>query len=356
MAKVYRQVGSLTQLIDELEREGTGAFRTLDEIRLFRNNCESSLNRIREKCREILKQEVVDLESKYNRLSLKLDQKIDARETLLKDELEKLKERLARNANRNMLMRLFFFFWKKRLTKRKAVLENSFENEVEKPFRKGFEKIDSLKAEIEDRKNNSDNWVERYSASEIEKQERILAVFRRHKSLFYGAEGEERVARELSNLPDSYTVINDYRLKFSQPIYDRNNDDRIYSIQIDHIVVGPTGLYLVETKNWSEASVENTELFSPIRQLRRSNYAIFRSLNQAVERGEIDNFSNHWGDRQISPKNILCLINHRPNQEFQHVRTLSENRIVQYVVGNQRQAFSPREVESLAGYLLSRIT
>ncbi|MYJ23560.1 MAG: NERD domain-containing protein, partial [Nitrospira sp. SB0673_bin_12] len=139
------------------------------------------------------------------------------------------------------------------------------------------------------------------------------------------------------------------------PIYDRNNDDRIYSIQIDHLVVGPTGLYLVETKNWSEDSVGNPELFSPIRQLKRYNFAIFVLLNQAVERGEIDNFSNHWGDRQISPKNILCLINHRPNQEFQYVRTLSENQIAHYV-GNQRQAFSPRETESLAGYLLSRIT
>ena len=176
MAKVYRKVGSLTQLIDELKREGIGAFRTMDDIRSFRNNCESSSDRIREEYREILRQEVVDLELKCRQLSLKLDQKIAARETLLKDELEKLKESLARNANRNMLMRLFFFFRKKRLTKRKAVLENSFEKEVERPFRKGFTKIDSLRAEIEDRRNNAEDWVERYSASDIEKEKRNLGV------------------------------------------------------------------------------------------------------------------------------------------------------------------------------------
>ena len=252
-------------------------------------------------------------------------------------------------------MRLLFFFQKKRLTKRKAVLESSFENEVERPFRKGFAKIDSLRAEIEDRKNNVDNWVARYSASDIEKQKRTLSAFDKHKYLFYGAEGEERVAGELSNLPDTYILINDYRLEFSQPIYDRNNDDRIYSIQIDHVVVGPTGLYLVETKNWSRDSVENPELFSPIKQLRRSNYAIYRVLNAAVEREDIDNFSNHWGNRRISPKNILCLMNHRPNQEFQYVKTLSENQIASYV-RNQRQTFSQIEVNSLAENLLSRIT
>ena len=356
MATIYRQVGSLTQLLDELEREGIGAFRTLADIRSFHNNYNNSLDRIRAKYGEILRKEVVDLESKYTQIAVELDRKIEARETLLKDELEELKRTLARNDNRNILTRGLFFFRKKRLTKRKAILENSFENEVERPFRKGFAKIDSLRAEIEDRKNNFDNLVERYSASDIEKAKRNLGVLRKRKYLFYGAEGEERVTRALSKLPDTFTVINDYWLEFSQPIYDRNNDDRIYSIQIDHVVVGPTGLYLVETKNWSQDSVENPELFSPIKQLKRSNYAIYRVLNAAVERGEIDNFSNHhWGNRRISPKNILCLMNHRPNQEFQYVKTLSENQIASYV-RNQRQMFSQIEVNSLAENLLSRIT
>ncbi len=354
MATIYRQVGSLTQLIDELEREGIGAFRTIDDVRSFQNDCQHSLNRIRQKYGEILRQEVVDLEFKYKRLSLKRDQKLKERETLLRNELEELKGILAGNAKRNTFLRLLFFFQKKRLTKRKNILENSFEGELRKPFRKGFAKIESMRSEIEDRNNNSEEWIERYSASDRENMERILSVFRRHKYLFYGAEGEERVKRELSRLPDTFTVINDYWLQFSQPIYDRNNDDRIYSIQIDHVVVGPTGLYLVETKNWSRDSVENPELFSPIKQLKRNNFAIFVLLNRAVGRGDIDNFSNHWGDQRISPKNILCLMNHRPNQEFQYVKILSENQIAQYV-GNQRQAFSQEEVESLAENLLSRI-
>lgn len=354
MATIYRQIGALTQLLDELEREGIGDFRTLDDIRAFYNDYNNSLDRIRAKYGEMLRQEVVERESRYTQISLELDRRIAARETLLKDELKKLKESLAGNENRNMLMRLFFFFQKKRLTKRKAVLENSFENEVERPFRKGFAKIDSLRAEIEDRKNNAENWVGRYSAGEIEKQQRILSVLRKLTPLFYGAEGEKRVERELAQLPDTYTVINDYKLEFSQPVYDRNNDDRIYSIQIDHVVVGPTGLYLVETKNWSRDSMENPELFSPIKQLKRSNFAIFVLLNQAVERGEIDNFSDHWGDRRISPKNILCLMNRRPNQEFQYVTTLSERQITHYVK-NQRQTFSQIEVNFLAENLLSRI-
>ncbi len=354
MAKIYRQSGSLTQLIDELEREKTGKFRTIDEIRSFYDNCKNSHNRILKKHAGILRTELVDLERTYKKLSLQLGRQIKERETLLRNELKELKATLAGNEKRNVLTRLFFFFWKKILTRRKAILDNSFEKELRKPFRKGFEKIESVRSEIGDRKTNAEKWVERYSASDIEEQKRTLSVLRKHKYLFLGAEGEEMVTRELSKLPDTYTAINDYRLEFSPPLYNRNNDDRIYSIQIDHVVVGPTGLYLVETKNWSKDSMENVKLFSPIKQLKRSSFAIFLLLNQAVRRGDIDDFSNHWGDKKISPKNVLCLINHKPNQEFQYVKILSENQIAHYV-GNQRQVFSQQGVQSLAENLLSRI-
>lgn len=354
MAKIYRQSGSLTQLIDKLEREKIGEFRTIDDIRSFYNDCKNSHNRIVEKHAEVLRMEVVDLEYKYKKLSLQLGRQIKERETLLRNELKELKGTLAGNEKRNSLTRLFFFFRKKRLTKRKKILDNSFEKELRKPFKKGFEKIASVRSEIEDRKNNAEKWVERYSASDIEKQKRNLSVLKKHQYLFYGAEGEERVTRELSKLPDTYIAINDYRLEFSPPMYDRNNDDRIYSIQIDHVVVGPSGLYLMETKNWSKDSMENVELFSPIKQLKRSNFAIFVLLNQSVTRGDIDNFSNHWGRQKISPKNVLCLMNHKPNQEFQYVKILSENQIAHYV-GNQRRVFSQKGVKSLAENLLSRI-
>lgn len=46
-------------------------------------------------------------------------------------------------------------------------------------------------------------------AEKIEGQEDVLSVFKEHRHLFYGAEGEERVARELSTPSDTYSVIHD---------------------------------------------------------------------------------------------------------------------------------------------------
>ncbi|MCQ2388477.1 MAG: NERD domain-containing protein [Kiritimatiellae bacterium] len=59
---------------------------------------------------------------------------------------------------------------------------------------------------------------------------------RRVESFFRGARGEERVANLLGNLPDAYHVFHDFVAG---------------SHHVDHVVVGPTGVFAVETKNWS---------------------------------------------------------------------------------------------------------
>lgn len=56
------------------------------------------------------------------------------------------------------------------------------------------------------------------------------------KSYFLGAVGEARVAAELRKLPDEYHVIHDF------PIGSVNF--------VDHVVMGPTGVFAVETKDW----------------------------------------------------------------------------------------------------------
>jgi hypothetical protein len=50
-----------------------------------------------------------------------------------------------------------------------------------------------------------------------------------------GASGESRVANVLEKFPDDYRVIHDLTTPFGN---------------IDHVVVGPSGVYVVETKNW----------------------------------------------------------------------------------------------------------
>jgi len=55
-----------------------------------------------------------------------------------------------------------------------------------------------------------------------------------------GARGEESVARELAYLSPEHTVFNGLRLPEGKQDF-------------DHVVVGPTGVYVIETKNWRGA-------------------------------------------------------------------------------------------------------
>lgn len=57
---------------------------------------------------------------------------------------------------------------------------------------------------------------------------------RENQGLRKGAAGEEAVAKELDKLPDGWFVVNDVRVGESQ---------------IDHIVLGPKGIFCIETKH-----------------------------------------------------------------------------------------------------------
>ena len=57
----------------------------------------------------------------------------------------------------------------------------------------------------------------------------------RIERFFIGARGEERVSRILAELPDRYHVFNDF-------VAGR--------VHVDHVVVGPAGVFAVETKYW----------------------------------------------------------------------------------------------------------
>lgn len=66
---------------------------------------------------------------------------------------------------------------------------------------------------------------------------------RRIESFFRGARGEERVANVLSNLPDTYHVFNDFA---------------VGGDYVDHVVVGPAGVFSIETKSWrGEVDIED---------------------------------------------------------------------------------------------------
>ena len=98
---------------------------------------------------------------------------------------------------------------------------------------------------------------------------------RRVESFFKGARGEEHVAEILARLPEGYHVFHDFA---------------VGGHHVDHVVVGPTGIFSVETKSWSGlVTVEDGEIIlnghlpdrAPVRQSTREAAAVQAALGRA---------------------------------------------------------------------------
>lgn len=105
----------------------------------------------------------------------------------------------------------------------------------------------------------------------------IVWSAQRLRSFMKGAEGEETVARILAFLPASHTVFNDLQLDRGGPAF-------------DHIVVAPSGIFVIETKNWSgEIIFQNGQVLCngrapsrpPLKQVKEEAAALLDHLAAA---------------------------------------------------------------------------
>lgn len=71
--------------------------------------------------------------------------------------------------------------------------------------------------------------VERFGFRKLEEIEKRRAAMRK------GAAGENIVAQKLKDFPEDFCVINGLTTPFGD---------------LDHVVIGPTGVYVLDTKNW----------------------------------------------------------------------------------------------------------
>ena len=128
----------------------------------------------------------------------------------------------------------------------------------------------------------------------------IYKGVRHVESYFKGARGEERVAGILESLPDSYHVFNDFVAG---------------GAHVDHVVVGPAGVFAVETKYWrGTVTIEDGHILidgqlpsrSPLAQVLREAALVKAALARAGWRGDVtpvlafasDTFAAHAAELQ----------------------------------------------------------
>lgn len=348
MAKVFGQLDSLSTLRLELERRHVHLFNSVREIKEFRANFSQIRVQIEANSRELLEAQIHSFKEDLERSQIEIEKRKNQENAIIDSRLNDLSaraEKLEIKTSDNFIQTVVKSVRSWKINKQIKFLKANREKVLKKRLMHLNNNISRLSLDIEHLQNNKESEVSIRSQAELEKIEHAKSVIDDLGHLIAGAIGEGRVLQELKKLPDNFTILNNFQLKFSPPIYDKKSGDRIFSIQIDHLVVSPAGIFILETKNWSNQSIQSLDLRSPVEQIKRSSFALFVFVNNSISFQ-----THHWGDKDIPIRNVLVMAGASPDQHFKFVKvkTIAElNRYLTYF----DPLFSHEEVEALSNSL-----
>ncbi|WP_178984688.1 nuclease-related domain-containing protein [Winogradskyella helgolandensis] len=318
MAKVIGTIESLKSLKSELDNKGISRFNSVKEIKVFLSNYNlekaSILNETSEKLdkeySETLttienlvhnKTEIINIETK------KIDNQISNLE---------LKINLIRNKKgNNFIQKIISFINLYTLKNRLKHLVNNKTNLINSPVKNLSHKIEINQRFTKAYETDKQNLIKKRAQSKIDNLEYTRNVLQDSRNLISGAIGENLVVKEIKKLSDDYVLINDFNLNFSPSIFYKKYNERVYSIQIDHLLISKAGIFIIETKNWSKSSVDSIDLRSPVRQIERSNFALYVYISENIDLNE-----HHWGDQSVPVRNLIVMINNKPSAKFKYVK------------------------------------
>jgi hypothetical protein len=350
MAQIYGQIESLKRIKNELKAFGINRFNSIKEINDFLFNFQDEKEAILNTQKEILRNEIKDLnlrKKEYQEICERTKSKTQAEIEVRIDTIRLNIDILTAKINKGLIHKIIYSF---KLKKQKELLDYYSLNTpmIIKNANKNIqEKIENDENQLKYISENNELIIKERSLPEIRKLNNVKKTIEDLQPLIAGAVGESLVVKEIEKLPNDYILINDYNLKFNPPIYKRNTNDKIFSIQIDHLLISKSGIYILETKNWSKKSIESLDLRSPVEQITRTSYALFLILNDA----KIRLTEHHWGDKQIPIKNIIVMINEKPKEDFKYVKVKSLKELNNYITYFE-PIFTENEVDRIAKYLI----
>ncbi|MBZ0152329.1 MAG: NERD domain-containing protein [Planctomycetes bacterium] len=202
-------------------------------------------------------------------------------------------------------------------------------------------KATSVKSSAEDLRRRAEQLlkdptveVERRIAPEVRVIESLESL--NGTPIARGAVGEHAVEAELRRLCNQYWVLHDVRLRAKSFL--RFDGKPVQSAQIDHLIVGPTGVFVLETKSWSSSTVACGGHFDPFEQVGRAGLLTHVLLKDADLFDRVHNVIVSHQPVSAS-RNRRYTENVRPGQLLGFVRT-------------RKAVLSEAEAETIASFFL----
>jgi len=179
----------------------------------------------------------------------------------------------------------------------------------------------------------------RYIASLSENIRRLDTL--RNSGELAGARAELDVIARLARLSAEHTVFNDIRLTADRFI--RFNGAPLQSAQIDHLVLSPAGVFVIETKRWSRHFVESGDYHNPFDQIQRSAYLCY------------DQLRTEFG--KIRVRGVIACAGQLPSApDNSHVKVLSVPQLVGYISWFKQAELAPDLLLQVRQYLERFVT
>ena len=324
MAQIIGKIESLKSLKAELKIKGVSRFKSIKEIKDFLSNYNFEKSniidntkiklekRFSETCNAVVQKNI----NKTNIINIE-NQRINEKLFNLNELVYLLESEKNKNIFKNIFDNIKIYDTKRKLnylTKNKAYLVSNSVKYLTKQI------IDD-ELFIKNYNLHKNVLIQRIAKSDIADLHYTRKVIESCKNLIAGAIGENLVVKEINKLSNDFILINDFNLKFDTPIFYKKNNERIYSVQIDHLLISKAGIFILETKNWSKSSVNSINLRSPVSQVLRSSFALFVYISENITLR-----NHHWGEKKISIKNVIVMIKNKPSSSFKfvNVKLLSE--------------------------------
>ncbi|MCE5192728.1 MAG: nuclease-related domain-containing protein [Candidatus Cryosericum sp.] len=100
-----------------------------------------------------------------------------------------------------------------------------------------------------------------------------------HSATLANAIAERNVIKALSALPDDFILMNDLHLHASRDL--PFDGGYVRTAQLDHLLVGPTGIYAIETRSWSRTARIDGPEADPILQVSQASFLCTQILKEA---------------------------------------------------------------------------
>ena len=321
---IFNRSGALTDLFNKLNDMSIHEFKSLEEIFEYKRNYKIKIDEIKQNKKDEINEDIKLLNVENENLLSEYNKCKDHNILIISEKIEKYNN-IINNVKNNL-----FYIIKKHYSKRKLIkIELKYNDIIEKPLVNYLNKINENRNKIDYLSNYQDEEIEKRAKLAIKKIENTVSKLNSLSPLIFGSVGETKAIKLFQEFPNKYYIINDFRETFRPPLYNRNENDYIYSVQLDHIVIGPTGVYLIETKYWNKKSIESKDLFSPVKQIRRGSFALFVLLNDYIRGTSL--FSSNWGTKKLSIFSIILMMNTSINEQLQYVKILTEYDLIDYI-------------------------